>query len=384
MGYRIIEENMSWIEDTWKKVDKKLLKVAVRSRDKLPSKSVNGLHDDKKDFGACWTNGFWGGMMWLMYEATKNDEYKKTARRSQELLNHAIIDDYKDLNHDVGFMWHLTSGADYRLTGDKKAYGVNLIAASILSSRYHIDGGFIRAWNSYTDNFDNSGWTIIDSMMNLPLLYWASRELHDDRFTRIAMRHADMTMRDHIRADGSTYHIVEHDVNTGKVIQAYQGQGYTRTSCWSRGLAWAIYGFVLSYIHTKKQEYLDTAKKTANYFAEHVIKYGYLPPIDFDAPEEPSYYDSTAGVCSACGLLELAKYVDEDDSKMYIETAVNILKVIDKMCCDYDEDTDSIVGMGSERYPHDKDAGIHIPLIYGDLFFVEALTKLRKSDFLIW
>ena len=117
----IIEQNKEWIDATWAKIDKKLSRTAVKSRNKIPYTTINGVHDDKSgDQVTWWTNGFWGGMMWLMYVATGNEEYRKTAERNEELLDDALKQ-YKKIHHDVGFMWHLTSGANYRITGDKKA-----------------------------------------------------------------------------------------------------------------------------------------------------------------------------------------------------------------------------------------------------------------------
>lgn len=386
MNKAVIEQNKQWIEDTWAKLDKKLSRVAVKSRDKIPYTTEKGVHDNRvatePDW---WTNGFWGGMMWLMYKATGNEEYKTTARRSEELLNPALFD-FRKLHHDVGFMWHLTSGADYRITGNEKAGNVNLLAASTLFSRYNVDGGFIRAWNDWESGENHEGWTIIDCLMNIPLLYWASDEIGDDRFKKIAMRHADMALRDHIRPDGSVNHIVEHDTSNGEVVKVYGGQGYSDTSCWSRGLAWAVYGTVLSYIYTGKKEYLDAAKKTADYFITHVMTYNYLTPVDFSAPREPLYFDSTAGVCTACGLLEIAKCVPEAESYSYTMAAIKLLKATDEKFCNYSEGEDAIVMMGTERYPHNEQDfnGLHIPIIYGDFFFVEAIYKLMGNEFLIW
>lgn len=383
---KVLEENRKWINDTWKKVDHKLSKVCIKSREKIPYTTINGVHDNKADSEAdCWTNGFWGGMMWLMYIGTQNEEYKKTAIRSEELLDKAL-EDYKKLHHDVGFMWHLTSGANYRITGSKAAYNKNLFMASTLFSRFNIDGQYIRAWNKWTEKDENKTRTIIDSLMNIPLLYWASKEVEDERFTKVAMKHADMALRDHIRPDGSINHIVEHDENTGAFVRVVPGQGYSEDSCWSRGAAWAVYGSILSYIHTKEQRYLEAAKRTADYFIDKCQKDNYLTRVDFCAPEEPIYYDSTAGVCTACGLIELAKYVCEEDSERYLDAAISILKATDKEFCDYTDEQDALVLMGTERYPKSDWSmkSVHIPIIYGDFFFVEALLKLMGNEFLIW
>lgn len=383
----IIEQNKAWIDATWEKIDKKLSKTAVKSRNKLPYTTVNGEHDDKSENGVSWwTNGFWGGMMWLMYKETGNEEYRKTAERSEELLDKALKN-YKALHHDVGFMWHLTSGANYRLTGNEASLNRNLFAAASLCSRYNVDGDYIRAWNNWGNSPEdiNKGYSIIDCLMNLALLYWASEEIGDDRFKKIAMRHMDMAMRDHIRPDGSTNHIVDHETDKVGVKRVLRGQGYDATTCWSRGLAWAVYGSVISYIHAGKSEYLDAAKRTADYFIEHCKKADYLPVVDFCAPEKPVYYDSTAGVCAACGMLEIAKYVSEEEGRRYTQEAINILKACDEHFCNYEEDEDALVLMGTEHYPLNGNMKeLHIPIIYGDFFFVEALFKLKGNDFLIW
>ena len=377
--YTVIKQNKEWIDATWDKIDKKLSRTAVKSRNKLPYTSINGVHDDRKTVVEWWTNGFWGGMMWLMYKGTGNEEYRKTAEHSEELLDEAFKK-YKELHHDVGFMWHLTSGANYRITGNVASCNRNLFAAATLFSRYNIAGDYIRAWNG-----DNAGYSIIDCLMNLPLLYWASEEIGDDRFKKIAMRHMDMAIRDHIRPDGSINHIVDHEVDKVGVKRVLAGQGYSETSCWSRGLAWAVYGSVISYVHAGKPEYLEAAKRTADYFIEHCSKTDYLPVIDFCAPEVPVYYDSTAGVCSACGMLEIAKYVSEEESIKYTQGAINILKACDEHFCNYEETEDALVMMGSLAYPSGEELSeIHIPIIYGDFFFVEALLKLRGNDFFIW
>ena len=381
----VIEQNKEWIDTTWEKIDKKLSRTAVKSRNKIPFTTIDGVHDDKsgKDI-AWWTNGFWGGMMWLMYKGTGNEEYRKTAEHSEELLDGAFAH-YEDLHHDVGFMWHIVSGANYRITGNEASCNRNLFAAATLFSRYNIDGDYIRAWNAW-DGETHAGYSIVDCLMNLPLLYWASEKIGDDRFKKIAMRHMDMSLRDHIRPDGSVNHIIVHEQDKVGVKKVLAGQGYSETSCWSRGLAWAVYGSVISYIHAGKEEYLEAAKKTADYFIEHCKKTDYLPVIDFCAPETPVYYDSTAGVCAACGMLEIAKYVPEEESRRYTQEAINILKACDEHFCNYEENEDALVLMGSGQYPHNEAdfKGVHIPMIYGDFFFVEALFKLKGNDFLIW
>lgn len=375
---KIISANKSFIDQTWEKLDGKLKQVAVRSRDKIPYTTVNGVHDDRQGKSiSWWTNGFWGGLMWLMYLGSKNEEYRITAENAERLMDAAFAN-VAVLHHDVGFMWHIMSGANYRLTTNAEARNRNLLAAMTLASRYNISGKYIRSWNG-----DMAGWTIIDCMMNIPLLYWASRELGDPRFEKIAVAHADMAMRDHVRPDGSVAHIVSHDVETGEVIETLAGQGYAVGSSWSRGVAWALYGFVLSYIHTKKVEYLDTAKRVAHYFITNLVADDWLPIVDFRAPEEPKRYDSTAGAVAACGLIEIAKCVPEGEQKIYLDSAIKLLRAMEERFCNWQDDEDSVLQMGTERYNSDG-KGDHIPIIYGDYFFAEAILKLRGEEFLAW
>ena len=385
MDKNIILQNKEWIDGVWEKIDKKLSGVAVKSRGKIPYTTIDGVHDDKaKTDISWWTNGFWPGMMWLMYIGTGNEEYRKTAEITEEIMD-ANFEAVEKLHHDVGFMWHIMSGASYRITGNKKSRNRNLLAAALLASRYNIDGKFIRAWNDDWYGKNVAGWSIIDCMMNIPLLYWASEEIGDTRFKKIAMSHADMALKDHIRPDGSVNHIVEHDTDNGDFIRSYGGQGYDENSCWSRGLAWAVYGSVLSYKYTGENRYLNAAIKTADYFIANVCAYNYRTPVDFRAPLSPEYVDSTAGLCTACGLLELSKYVSEAESRCYTAAAINILKATDSDFCDYELDDDALVKMGTERYPLNGNLnGVHIPIIYGDFFLVEAMLKLKGEKFLIW
>lgn len=373
---KIIEDNKEWINKTWDKIDAKLKAVRERSKDKIPYTAIDGVHNNMaKDDVTWWTNGFWAGLMWLMYLDTKDEGYKAVAERAEELLDGAF-EEYDKLHHDVGFMWHISSGVNYRVTGNKKSRLRALYAADILAGRYNPDAKFIRSWNGD----DNKGWVIIDSMMNIPLLYWSSEEHDDPRYKYIAENHADTLTRTHLRGDGSVNHIVKLDTQTGEVIESYGGQGYEDGSSWSRGQAWALYGYVLSYIHTGKKEYLDAAKWVANYFIAAVCDTDYVPRSDFRAPDE-SIIDTTAGACAVCGLIEIAKSVGEYEKKMYITAAMKILKALEKYC-DFSVETDALLTMGTEAYCRER--GKHIPIIYGDYFYVEALYKLRGNDFLFW
>lgn len=375
MYKHIIDTNKDWIDKTWEKLDKKLSKVTLRSKDKLPYCADEKEHYDmKNDNIFCWTNGFWGGLNMLMYIGTGKKLYMETAKTSELLLD-KCFENIKDMHHDVGFMWHILSGLLYKTTKDEKSFNRNYNMATVLMSRFNSSGNYIRAWNLE----EAKTWSIIDCLMNLSILYWASEQIDDDRFKQIAIKHADMALNQHVRKDGTINHIVVHDEKTGEFVTNLKGQGYSETSCWSRGSAWAIYGFMISYVHTKEQRYLDAAKKVANYFIKSIEKTDYLPLTDFIAPAEPVYYDSTAGVCAACGMIEISKYCENEEQEYYLTSAIKMLKSIEKKWCDWTEDNDGILQNGMEVYGSKARN-----LIYGDFFFTEAILKLRDKDLFVW
>ena len=381
---QIIAENKQWVEDVFEKLDSKLRKIAVRSKG-IAADGVdeNGRHLPCPNI-AGWTRGFFGGLNAMMYEYTKAEEYLECAKSIETALDVAFREKINELHHDVGFQWHILSGALYRILGDKGSRTRNLFAASLLASRFNLSGGFITAWNGKS----RQNCTIIDTLMNLPLLYWASREIGDDRFKQIAMAQADTALCDHLREDGSVAHIVEHERTTGDVVTTYAGQGYAEGSSWSRGQSWAVYGFTLSYIHTEDERYLNAAKQAANYFIANCCD-DWLPRIDFRAPAEPVYYDSTAGVIAACGMLELGKILPENEGGMYTNAAINLLRNIEAKFGNWDEGTDYVIGYGSGRYPIPgvytlENSNVHQSIIYGDYYFAEAILKLKGSEFLPW
>lgn len=380
------KEQLLWVDKTWNYLDKKLSAVTIRSRDKFPYWTKNPMHNDAKTERGInlWTNGFWPGINWLMYVGTKNEDYLKTAESCENLLDDAFKN-FDSMHHDVGFIWHLASGPNYSVTGNESSRIRQSYAASILMSRFNPVGGFIRAWNKSGLIPDASGVTIIDTMLNLPILYWASREYEDPRFKQAAMIHADNTLENHLRADGSVRHIVIRNSETGEVTGEHRGQGYEIGSCWSRGQAWAIYGFALSYIHTKKEEYLDAAKRAAHYFISAVCD-TWIPLLDLRAPKEPVVYDTSAGCAAACGLIEIAKLVPEYEKKLYINAALNILMAIEKHCVDWSIDTDFVVDKASVTYhiPEERRNEQNCHIVYADYYFVEAIYKLKGFEPLFW
>ncbi len=371
-----------WISEVYEKILAKEEKVAQRNRNKIPYTTKDGVFDDRGKTEICWwTNGFWGGMMWQLYHATEKPVYLENALRTEIRLDENLMN-RQGMDHDSGFKWLPTAVAHYRVTGDMASRNRALLAADNLASRFNPVGKFIRAWNNWDGNEDGSfaGRAIIDCMMNLPLLYWAGEELHDPRFYHIAKMHADTAIKNFIREDGSAKHIIEFDAETGEYLHSVGGQGYGHGSSWTRGQAWAVYGFMLSYIHTKEERYLATAKKVADYFIANIPD-SKLIPVDFRQPETPAYEDSTAAAIASCGLLELAKYVPETEKAKYEEAALEMLKALADKRCNWDENVDNLVEKCTAAY-HDADHEFSI--IYGDYYFIEAIWKLMGKELFIW
>ena len=372
------EKDAAWVQEILDRVAHKLERVSERSKDKIPYTTVHGVHDDKSGEIGWWTNGFWGGMMWQMYALTENESYRKIAEDNERKLD-ACLMDYGKLDHDNGFKWLPTAVADYRMTKNPASRNRGLLAASNLAGRYNTVGKFIRAWNDW-GNEDHRGWAIIDCMMNLPLLYWASEETKDPRFRQIASLHAD-TVREHfIRPDGSVCHIVEFDPETGKMVKSHGGQGYGEGSAWTRGQGWAVYGFANSYTHTGKKEYLEAARKVADYCIANLPESGILP-VDFKQPPEPAWEDSCAACVIACGLLEVARHVSDSEKEKYENAAVKILRAIAENRADWTENCDAIVQNCTGAY-HSPDH--HFTMVYADYYFIEGLYKLAGIGRLLW
>lgn len=376
-----------WLNGVIKKLTQKMDLVSERSRNKIPYTTNNGVHDDRSAHnpsgddtdGICWwTNGFWGGMLWLMHHETGNEKYKEIAQISEAKLDRCFQEFY-GLHHDVGFMWLPTSVANYKVTGNAESRKRALHAANLLAGRFNLAGGFIRAWNDLEEG-DTRGWAIIDCMLNIPLLYWATEETGDPRFKQIAMRHADTSMQAFVRPDGSVNHIVEFDPFNGGVVRTHGGQGYGEGSSWTRGQTWALYGFMMSYIHTGKDEYLQTAKRVAHYFMANIPEDGIIP-VDFRQPEEPRLMDDTAAAIAACGFIEIAKAVGGHESRSFVAAALKLLRTLDESRIDWSADTDHFLLNGTGAYHSDTH---HHAIIYGDFYFMEAIFKLKGNDLYLW
>ncbi len=372
-------QEKEWAEGIAKKILDKVTITAERNKGKVPYTTVNGRFDDWSDRISWWTNGFYAGQLWQLYHAFGRETFRAFAEEVEEKLD-ANLMDYQGMDHDSGFKWLLTSGANYKLTNNPKSRNRTLLAAANLAGRFNPVGNYIRAWNNW-GNEDNSGWAIIDCMMNLPLLYWAERETGDPRFTHVAKRHADTAMKEFVRENGSVHHIVQFDAKNGGVTGTSGGQGCGVGSSWTRGQAWALYGFTLSYMNSKDKAYLETVKRIATYFVNSIPESG-LIPVDFCQPTDCEWEDSTAAAIASCGLLELAKCVEEEElQSFFFEAAMKLLKTLAEKRCNWSEETDNILEKCTAAY-HDQNHNFAI--IYGDYYFTEAILKLCEKELFMW
>lgn len=298
---------------------------AQRFDGKIPVNSTDAFGKFKLGGGG-WTDGFFVGMLYLAYAYTKDDRFLKCAdvyqpyfeRRAENDADWCEKNGVLPLDHDIGFIFKLTQIYRYKLTDDKNAAALAMKAADILAMRYNPKGQFIRAWDTWKWDTDlefieaKKGKIIIDSMMNLALLFWASEYSGNEKYKNIAVHHADTVAKYILRPDGSTFHQFDFDPETGAPKQGVTGQGYSDDSCWSRGQAWAIYGFCEAYEYTKNEKYLQISEKAAEYFLAHLMPAG-LPLWDFSCEKLAfSPYDASAAAVALSGLISLNKHVKKE------------------------------------------------------------------------
>ncbi|WP_249716260.1 glycoside hydrolase family 88 protein [Paenibacillus sp. J31TS4] len=335
-----------------------------------PHRTENGLYDDcRHDW---WTSGFWPGMLWLMYGLTGKESYREAAAPWDGRLEQCFVQP-SNLHHDVGFQFLPTAVLHYKLLGDSEGRRRGLAAANFLAGRFNLAGRFLRAWNQ-----EKAGWAIIDSCMNLSLLYWASAELADPRFAQIATAHAETVLQHFVRPDGSVCHIVRFDPASGECLEEIGGQGFGPGSAWSRGQAWALYGFANTYRYTGDERFLAASQRIAHHFLA-CLPDDSVPLWDFRLPEpagEPK--DTSAAACAASGLLELAKLVPYPQNRLYREAASRILLSLTDGFANLAsgrEDEQGILREGTGHCP--EGVNVNVSLIYGDYFYVEALAKAK-------
>lgn len=376
----ISEHANVWFDKAFQNAVDKVLITSKRIGANFPHASQKGTY--VLEDPAWWTAGFWPGLLWLLYEGSAEQQFRQLAEQCEQRLDR-VLDGYDRLDHDIGFMWTLTSVANYKLHGGEESRRRALKAANYLMARFNLKGNYIRAWNPWTPGESNEGVAIIDCAMNVPLLYWASRESGDPRYAHVANAHMNTVIEHFIRPDGSVRHIVRFDPLTGEVAEYMGGQGYAPESAWSRGNAWAIYGLALAYHHTGNEAYLHASKQTAHFFLSQITEDD-VPAWDFRAPADSLHVkDSSAGACAASGLLLLATQVPELEGAVYQRAGERILTSLYMNCGAIDDpEEEGILLHGTSHYPQQQN--IDVPLIYGDYFFVEGLARLKGNHTIFW
>ncbi|MRN55995.1 glycoside hydrolase family 88 protein [Paenibacillus monticola] len=362
-------ENKLNVSLLWEQIERKVEVMTALIGDKSPHVAkADGKYDDQRiDW---WTSGFWPGILWVMYDMTGKVQFKEAAWNWDERLERQMLAP-NAFDHDVGFQFLPTAVIKYELTQDQDAVRRGLFAANFLAGRFNLNGQFIRAWNG-----DKHGWSIIDTSMNLSLLFWASRQSGDPRYAQVAQAHADTVLKHFIREDGSVNHIVCFDPGSGECLEVLGGQGQSPESGWSRGTAWALYGMANTYRHTGDRTYLRAAQRVAHFFMANLPE-DYVPHWDFraDASLAGEPRDTSAGACAASGLLELAESLPVIEGRVYRQAAERIVQSLYEHYGTWeDEGHEAILLQGTGHKPA-KD-NVDVSLIYGDYFFVEAVAKL--------
>lgn len=351
-----------------------------RYTNKFPSACTTNLKYRVKD-NDDWTNGFWTGMLWLAYEYTGDEKYKRVAQIHTDNFKERYDNDFVLNHHDIGFLYSPSVVADYKLSGSEKARDLGIKAATKLKGRYQEKGGFIQAWGNLGEESEYR--LIIDCFLNLPILYWAYEETKDESFLEVANAHFNTAINNVIREDSSTYHTYYFDKETGKPTKGVTHQGFKNDSCWARGQAWAILGMAINYKYNHNENSKEIFEATTNYYLnrlpEDLIPYWDLV---FTA-EDKEPRDSSSAVITACGIFERNKFDKEYNNKdIYTRAAHEMLRNLINNYTTVNEDSDGVLMHGVYAWHHNK--GIDECNLWGDYFFMEALMRLYKEDWKVY
>jgi unsaturated chondroitin disaccharide hydrolase len=325
--------------------------------------------------GGGWVGGHWVGLLWLAYADTQDPFFEDTARTWADYLAPRQFD---TTTHDLGFLFELSHVLGSEITNDKTFIPPAIQAAESLSQRFNSRGGYFQAWGSLDAPAELRGRAIIDTMMNLDLLFWASQQTGNPKFSRMAETHARTAMKYQIRPDFSTSHVIDFDPESGTFIKQDTHQGLSADSCWSRGQAWAVYGFGDCYRATGNAVFLETARNLATYALGN-LPVDKIPYWDYNSPDIPQdVRDSSAAAILASALLNLAVMENDPQKAEYWQNqAEAILKSLWENYSSRGTSEPSILIHGTRSKPHGlMDHG----LIYGDYYFLEALQTLRGND----
>ncbi len=373
--------DQQWTADAVKEVLERLDRMMPKFTGSFPSASAeDGCYQpvEKVD----WTEGFWTGELWLAYELTGDDKYRKAAEAALPRFRERLEKKIKTNTHDLGFLYSLSCIAAWKLTKNPEARSSALWAADLLYERYSRQAGIIQAWGALDDP-SKQGRMIIDCNMNLPLLFWASRESGVDKFQEAAQQHLSQAVNYLVRKDASTYHTYFMDVHTGMPLRGTTHQGFSDDSCWSRGQAWAAYGFALNYQYDQNIDLLDTSYKTAVYMLNRLPEDGicYWDLCFTEKDQQPR--DTSSMSCLVCGMLEQMKYMDANDPKkdIYQNACAFIMRSLRSNYLTA-PGQDGFLQHAVYNWP--RKMGIDTETMWGDYFYLEALMRLSHHDWNVY
>lgn len=323
-----------------------------------------------------WCSGFFPGSLCYLYQLTNDKSWFVQSKRFTEALDSI---QYLTWHHDVGFMIGSSYLNIYRLNPNKAYKKAIIQTAKSLCTRFRKKAGVIQSWNVDRGWQSKRGWTcpvIIDNMMNLELLFEATRLSGDSTYWKVAVSHANKTLENQFRKDGSCYHVVDYDPNNGAVLHRQTAQGYADNSAWARGQAWAVYGYTVCYRYTHDRKYLDQAVKTLNFVMQNPnLPEDLIPYWDFDAPNIPNEpRDASSAACIASALYEMNNYLPDNG---YTSLADRIIRSLSspEYRAPLGKNGCFLLMHSVGSIPHNNE--IDVPLNYADYYFLEALTRRK-------
>ena len=351
-------------------IAEQLIKKDIIFNGQFPEYTVDGKWQFRQKPN--WLSGFIGGELWYLYEMTGTEDLKTHAlKHADQMAEYASI----EYTHDMGFIFLPTCIKSYQMTGEIKYRDAAIRAADMLMKRFNEKGQFLRAWGKLNSN-DRAGLMIIDTMMNLELLFWAAKETGDYRYYETAYRHALTAMKQHVRPDGSSCHVVEFDSTTGEIVRKFTHQGFADALTWARGQAWGIYGFSIAYRYTQDERFLKTAQWMADYFMAHLPK-DKVPYWDLTLVGEDVIRDASAGAIAASGLFQLADVSPTKCTEQkYLKIADEITTSLINRCLFTQSNRPKEEGILLHTvYHYHKKWGIDESYPPGDYYLIEAIKQ---------
>jgi unsaturated chondroitin disaccharide hydrolase len=328
-----------------------------------------------------WMTPFWPGQLWLAYHVSGDETFRREAERRLPSFEHRLVNRIGE-SHDLGFVNTLSARAQWQITGDQHARQVGIDAAERLITRFHPKGEYIQAWGAMNDPVEG-GRMIVDCMMNLPLLFWATRETGDRKYAEIAEKHARTTLRHQVRPGDTTFHTFFFDQATGEPLGGKTAQGFSDDSLWTRGQAWAIYGFALAADWMQDAEMLDTSVRLAERFWAELGD-APVPLWDFRlTPDAPQKRDSSAGAITACGMFKLATLVpDAAQAASFTRRAEQITERLTQACFESALEAEGILRDSSYNVNQNRAVEQFMP--FGDYYFLESLVTASGKGIDFW